>query len=174
MLHLQLFELLLKLNVVFVHCFTGTDLLRKPVLQLGCIAADDLLDRHLALDLVHLLFNLRGDELFRASVDVVAAEVAKADVFVVRLDLLPKAFGVLLKMLLNHRGVIICILSLRGLHLRKARFELEKFQGLLGDHSVVWEANSLRDRLEVDLHTLAGSGVSLFSYLPLVFYNLDH
>lgn len=94
--------------------------------------------------------------------------------FVVRLDLLPKVFGILLKMLLYHRGVIICILRLRSLHLRKARFELEKFQSLLGDHSVIWEANSLRNRLEVDLHTLAVSGVSLFSYLPLVFYNLDH
>ena len=59
-----------------------------------------------------------------AAVNVVAAEVAKALVLLVGLDLLPQGLGVLCEMLFNDRGVIICVLGLRSLHLGKARFEV--------------------------------------------------
>lgn len=89
MLDLQFLELLLKLNEVFVNCFPGADFLRKPVLQLGRIAALDLLDRHLALDLGNLLLDLVDDKLFATAVDIIAAEVAIANVLAVSLDLQP-------------------------------------------------------------------------------------
>lgn len=162
-LDLQLVERLLQLDVVFVQCFSGLGLLREPVLQFRCIAALDLLNRNLGLDLGDLFLDLGCNELLAAAVDVVTAEVAVTDMLLVGLDLLPQVVGVLFKMLLNHRGVIISIPGLRSLHLGKARFEFQELQSLLGDYSVVREAYRLRNRLEVDLHTLA-----------LVFYNLDH